>query len=178
MANRLEQDMVGKIVYTLTVDGVVLEELTHEEAIEYLHGANNIVAGLESALEGKQAGARFQVDVKPADAHGEYDKSLIEEVPLEDIDDAEELEAGMLIDIFDDEGEMYEAIILDVTDKVVKIDFNHELAGKTLHYDVEILEVREATEGEIAAGVPDSLMEEINSFFSDDEDDDYELEEE
>jgi FKBP-type peptidyl-prolyl cis-trans isomerase SlyD len=172
MALKLTQDMVGAIAYTLTVDGEVIEEIAPDEAIEYLHGAENLIPGLEKALEGKQAGDKFSVMVQPADGYGDYTEDDIEDVPLSEFDEADELEVGMEIEMVDDEGDVFEAIVLEVTDKTVKLDFNSPLAGKVLHYDVEVVNVREGTEDEVGMGIPMSLIEDFE------DDDDYDDEDE
>lgn len=168
MAAKLTQDMVGAIAYTLRVDGQVVEEITADEAIEYLHGAENLIPGLEKALEGKQTGDKFSVMVQPADGYGDYDEAEIEEVPLSEFDEADALEPGMEIEMVDDEGDVFEATVVEVTDKVVKLDFNPPLAGKVLHYDVEVINVREGTEDEVGMGIPMSLLDEMD--FDDDDD--------
>jgi FKBP-type peptidyl-prolyl cis-trans isomerase SlyD len=175
MSQTLKKDMVGEIAYTLTIEGHVVEEVTGEDPVEYLHGAENIVPGLEKALEGKQAGDVVTVTVAPADGYGEYDEEEIDEVPVEDFEGLGDLQPGMEIEMVDEDGDSYEAIVLDVTDGKVRLDFNAPLAGKTLNYEVQVLSVRPATEEEKEVGLPQSLIDEA---FDDFEDEDYEDEEE
>lgn len=173
MTSKLTQDMVGAIAYVLTVDGEVVEEITADDAIEYLHGADNLIQGLEKALEGKKAGDKFSVTIQPADGYGDYDEADIEEVPLSEFEEFDSLEPGMEIEMVDDEGDVFEATVLEVTDKVVKLDFNSPLAGKVLHYDVEVINVREGTEDEVGMGIPASLLDDMEF-----DDDDFEDEDE
>lgn len=177
MSKHLSNDMVGLIAYTLTVDGEVIDTITREDAIEYLHGADNIVPGLEEALEGKTAGDKFEVTVNPLDGYGEYDEDEIEVISMDDFDNPEEVAPGIEIEIMDEDGEVYEALIVSVEGKNVTLDFNHPLAGKDLHYAVEVLEVRDATEKELDLGFPESLLEEMYEDLDDHEHDDVEFSE-
>lgn len=161
MSKRLTNDMVGTIAYTLTIDGEVVDVVARDEAIEYLHGAENLVPGLEQALEGKAAGDSFEITLEPADGYGDYDDEDIEVLSVDDFEGVDELEPGMELEIMDDEGEFYEAVILSVDGENVTVDFNHPFAGKTLHYSVDVIDVRDATEKEIDLGYPESLIEEI-----------------
>jgi FKBP-type peptidyl-prolyl cis-trans isomerase SlyD len=169
MTLRLKNDMVGLLAYTLTVDGEVVETVDRENPIEYLHGAQNIVEGLEAALEGKQAGDTFEVTVAPEQGYGEYLEDDIEVVPASEFEDLDELQVGMELEMVDEDGEIVEATIMEITPDQVVLDFNPPLAGKTLHYKVEVVEVREATEEELEMGLPASLIDEMYDDFEDDE---------
>ncbi len=172
MTQSLTNDKVGVLAYKLTVDGEVVESVDRDTPIEYLHGAQNIVAGLENALVGKVTGDKFSVVVPAADAYGDYDEEDVEDVPAEEFDDLEELTIGMEIEVMDEEGEFIEAVIVNITDEFVRLDYNAPLAGKVLHYEVEVLEVRDATEEELEMGFPESLIDEMYEDF-DEEDDDH-----
>jgi FKBP-type peptidyl-prolyl cis-trans isomerase SlyD len=171
MSQTLKKDMVGEIIYTLTIEGHVVEEVSGEDPVEYLHGAENIVPGLEKALEGKKAGDTVSVTVQPAEGYGEYDQDEIDEVPLEDFEGLGDLQPGMEIEMVDEDGDSYEAIVLDVSNGKVRLDFNAPLAGKVLNYEVQVLSVRPATEEEKEVGLPQSLIDEA---FDDFEDEDFE----
>lgn len=168
MAERLTNNMVGTFCFVLKVDGAVLEEIPVDDAVEYLHGAENIIPGLEKALAGKQAGDKFTITVEPPDAYGDYDEMLVQDIHMDDIDGGEELEEGMMIELYNDEDEdIMDAVITDVYDDLITIDMNHELAGKTLVYDVEVLSVRAATDVEIEDGLPQSILDEVNELIMD-----------
>lgn len=169
MTLRLKNDMVGLLAYTLTVDGEVVETVDRENPIEYLHGAQNIVEGLEAALEGKQAGDTFEVTVAPEQGYGEYLEDDIEAVPASEFEDLAELQVGMELEMVDEDGDIVEATIMEITPDQVVLDFNPPLAGKTLHYTVEVVEVREATEEELEMGLPASLIDEMYDDVEDDE---------
>ena len=168
----VSNNMVVSLKYVLTVDGVVVEE-TNGEPMEYLHGAEEILPSLEALLTGKQIGDKLSVTLAPEDAYGEYDEDEIEEIDREDIPNVDELEVGMEVEVEDEDGYAYPAQVRDITDKVVVLDFNDRLAGKTLTYDVEVVAIREATPEEIEHGHTH------HAGWEDEEDDfDYEYEDE
>ena len=92
------------------------------------------------------------VTLDPEDAYGDYDEEDIEEIDRDDIPNVSELEVGMVVEVEDEDGYAYMAQVREIGEKVVVLDFNPPLAGKTLTYDVEVLAVREATEEEIEHG--------------------------
>ena len=172
MAATLKQDMVGMIAYTLTVDGSVVEVIEPNDAVEYLHGAENLVPGLETALEGKKTGDKFDVTVQPEDGYGEYDEEEIEEMDLSEFEDMGEIRPGMEIELMDEDGDIFEATVLEINDGTVRLDFNSPLAGKVLNYSVEVVNVREATDEELDMGLPASLIEELYEEMEDEEEED------
>lgn len=160
MANdTIQNDLVVSLAYTLTVDGQVVESAESDMPLEYLHGYENIVPGLEKLLTGKKIGDKLTATLEPKDGYGEYSEDEIEEVALEDIPDGEELEAGMVVLLEDEEGYLMEALIKDITATSVFLDFNDPYAGKTLDYTVEVLDIREATEEELENGFPEGADE-------------------
>jgi FKBP-type peptidyl-prolyl cis-trans isomerase SlyD len=169
MTLSLKNDMVGLLAYTLTVDGEVIETVDRDNPIEYLHGAQNIVEGLEAALEGKKAGDVFEVTVPPEQGYGEYLEDDIEAIPSSEFDDLDELRVGMELEMVDEDGDIVEATIMEITPEQVVLDFNPPLAGKTLHYKVEVVQVREATEEELEMGLPASLIDEMYDEVEDEE---------
>lgn len=154
----IQDGLVVTVAYTLTVDGEVVEEALADDPFEYLHGAMNIVPGLESALAGKAVGDEVKVVVQPADGYGDYDPENVEEVAKDEIPDAADLEEGMVVMLEDEDGDMFEAIITEVKADSVILDFNDTLAGKVLNYAVKVLDLREATEEEVEQGFPESYM--------------------
>lgn len=172
MALTLKQDMVGTIAYTLTVEGSVVEVIETDDAVEYLHGADNLVPGLEAALEGKKAGDKFEVTIAPIDGYGEYDDDEIEEMDISEFEDFGEIKPGMEIELMDEDGDVFEATVLEVTGSTVRLDFNSPLAGKTLHYSVEVVDVRDATDEELDMGLPASLIDELYDDVDDEDDED------
>jgi FKBP-type peptidyl-prolyl cis-trans isomerase SlyD len=140
------------IHYTLKNDaGEVLDQSERESPLAYLHGRGNLIPGLERELEGKQPGDKLQVTIPAADAYGEYDESLIQTVPRSAVKGVGDIEAGMQLHART-EGGMRTLTVTEVNDKTVTLDGNHPLAGQTLHFDVEIGEVRVATDEELQHG--------------------------
>mgnify|MGYP000844101971 FL=1 len=145
----------GRVVslhYILTDDlGVQLDSSRDREPFAYLHGYGNIIAGLETALEGCEAGFISAIRVAPAEGYGEYDPQAVFEAPRAQFPPGEDIQAGMRV-----QGEGAQGIlnftVVDVNDQVVVLDANHPMAGKNLHFAVEVLAVRDATAQELAHG--------------------------
>ncbi len=149
---KVTDGMVVSLRYVLVADGEEVARVDNDDPMEYLHGAEDILPGLESALEGKTVGDTFRVTLPPSDAYGDYDEDEIEEIDRDAIPNAEELELGMMVEVEDEEGYSYMAYVSEITDEVVVLDFNHPLAGKTLTYEGEVISVRPATEDELSHG--------------------------
>jgi len=168
--DRIEDGVVVSLNYVLTVDGEEIARTEEGEPMDYLHGAENIVPGLEAALTGKVLGDRVSVTLSPADAYGDYDDENVEELDREDVPNADELEAGMIIEVEDEEGFTYLATVREISAETVILDYNPPLAGKTLTYDVEVTALREADEEELAHGHPHGMDDEDEDWDDDDED--------
>jgi len=146
------RNSVVLIHYKLTNDaGEVLDQSEKDSPLAYLHGRGNLIPGLERELEGKQSGDKLKVTVAPADGYGEYDKDLLQSVPRSAIQGVAEIEPGMQLQARSDEG-VRMLTVVEVDSDSVKLDGNHPLAGKTLHFDVEIEDVRDATKEELSHG--------------------------
>lgn len=139
--------------YTLTDDeGVVLDQ--NGEGMEYLHGYDNIIPGLEKALEGTAAGARHSVVVEAAEAYGEYDPAGVMTLARDVAEEHMELAVGMRV-VGETEGGSVPLLIREVNHDSIVVDANHPLAGKRLHFEVEIVDVRAASDAELAQGYPE-----------------------
>ena len=150
---QIANDSVVSIEYRLHLgDGKTIDESDPGEPLVYLHGHEQIVPGLEKALEGKKVGESLKVTVTPEDGYGEYDPDGVEEVPREDFPPDMELEAGGVVSATDEEGDEVDFLVKEVRPKTVVVDFNHPLAGKTLHFEVTVREVRAATTEELEHG--------------------------
>ncbi len=149
---QLVKDKVAVLNYTLkNKDGEVIDE-SNDGSFTYLHGARNIIPGLENALEAKQTGDKTSVVIEPKDAYGERDLEHIQRVPLSMFPPDVEITEGMQ---FESDAENGEPIIVTVTaidSGEVVVDGNHPMAGIQLHFDVELIEVRDATEQELQHG--------------------------
>ena len=139
--------------YKLTDDdGISIDSSEGKESLGYLHGAGNIIPGLEKALEGKTIGDSLTVAVTAAEGYGEVQKELIQEVPKEAFQGVDNIEVGMQFEAQTGQGGTVPVTVIAVTDEIVTVDGNHPLAGKNLNFDVTIEEVREASEEELARG--------------------------
>lgn len=139
------------IGYTLKDDaGEVIDTSEGREPLTYLHGVGNIVPGLEKALDGKQAGDAVKVTVSPEDGYGVRDESQIRNIPVRKLPDGK-AKVGTRYRVQTEAGPVA-ALVTAVRGDFATIDANHPLAGKTLHFEVNVVEVRDATEEEITHG--------------------------
>ena len=148
---KIAKERVALFHYTLKNDGgEILDSSEGEAPMAYLHGELNIVEGLENAMEGKQAGDKFDVSVEAAEAYGEYDESLVQPIPREQFGE-HPVEVGNQFHADTAIGPRVVTVIAIQDDQVV-IDANHSLAGETLHFNIDVVEVREATKEELDHG--------------------------
>ncbi len=147
---RIAKHSFVAIEYRLTdEEGEELDSTGDDGPLTYVHGMQEIIPGLEQALEGRSAGDHFQVTVEPVDAYGERYEELCLELPREEFENPEELELGMQFSMTDEDEEEMVVSVVDFDDDVVVIDGNHPLAGETLIFDVKVHDVRPATAEEI-----------------------------
>ena len=145
-------DSVVTIHYTLKDDaGTVLDHSEPDQPLAYLHGRGNLIPGLEKELAGKNSGDALSVTVPPADGYGEYDKDLVQSVPRRALQGIKDLKVGMHLHAQGAEG-THTVTVTKMLGDMVTLDANHPLAGKSLHFDVRIEDVREATEEELSHG--------------------------
>ena len=146
---------VAELHFTLTLDdGQIADSSRDQEPMLYLHGAENIVSGLEKELAGKTPGAQLKVDVAPADGFGERNEAGVQDVPRSSFPDGIDFEIGMDFGFESEDGSVMTGWVTAFTDETVTIDLNHPLAGEALHFDVEVLSVRDATPEEVEHGHP------------------------
>ena len=140
--------------YTLTNDqGTIIDTSAGGEPMPYLHGEENIVPGLELAMEGKSVGDKLKVSLESADAYGEFDPAMVEIVSAELFDGVDNIEVGMEFQAELPDGEGVQIVrITDVDGDNITVDGNHPLAGQNLHFDVEITDIRDATAEELEHG--------------------------
>jgi len=183
----VREGAVVSLAYTLRLQsGEVVDFSEADEPLEYLHGADNIIPGLERELIGLHIGDKKDVKVEATDGYGEYDATDVEVVPRKTLPKDMELKLGTALMIQDEDGNISEAFVREISPTSVTLDFNHPLAGQQLFFSVEVIGVREATEEEIAHGHPHGVFEEdeFDEFEEDDEfydefdDDDEDLEDE
>ncbi|PIW47078.1 MAG: peptidylprolyl isomerase [Zetaproteobacteria bacterium CG12_big_fil_rev_8_21_14_0_65_54_13] len=140
--------------YTLSNDaGEVIDSSEAGDPLVYLHGEENIIPGLESALTGKAVGDKLKVSLDAVDAYGEYDNELVETVSAGIFEGVDKIEVGMEFETeLPDEEEVEFVRVTAVDGDNVTIDGNHPFAGMRLHFDITIEAIREATEEEIEHG--------------------------
>ena len=148
----ISQDRVVTIAYELKDDsGQVIDSSENHGDLSYLHGHQNIVEGLEDALDGKDVGASVETTVDPEKGYGERHDQLVFTVPRSNMPEGN-LDVGMQFAAQDKEGNQQVVTLVDVGDEEVKLDANHPLAGQTLHFNVTVNDVREASEEELEHG--------------------------
>jgi len=147
---KIVENSVVDIDYVLTVDGEVVDESEEGQPLSYLHGANNIIPGLENALVGKSEGDSLEVTVSPEDGYGEYDPENVQELSKDDFED--EIEEGETYYAESSDGSILPFKVTKIEGEHIVADFNPELAGKTLHFKVTVRAVRNATPEELEHG--------------------------
>ncbi|HLA98224.1 MAG TPA: peptidylprolyl isomerase [Anaerolineales bacterium] len=149
---RVEDDVIVSLAYTLSVDGEVIDTSDDDGPIQFIQGKGHIVAGLERAIYGMQVGDRKELVVSAADGYGEEDPSAIANIPRREFPPEIPLEPGVELQLTDQEGDELEAYIVSVGPEMVRLNFNHPLAGKELHFAVQISNLRLATPEELDHG--------------------------
>jgi FKBP-type peptidyl-prolyl cis-trans isomerase SlyD len=148
---QIAQDAVVSIHYTLTDDTGKKLDASDGTPLAYLHGNGNLIPGLERELEGKSAGDKLSVKIAAADAYGEYDKALVQRVPRRSLKGVGNLTVGMQLHTQSPHG-VRAVTVTQIAGDMVTIDGNHPLAGQNLNFDVEVAEVRAATQEELSHG--------------------------
>jgi len=149
---KIGKGRVVRMNYTLRDEsGTTIESSEGREPLTYLHGLGQLIPGLEKVLDGSQAGLKTTVTVLPQDAYGEKDPQAVIQAARGDFPDGLKLEPGVEVQADTPDGPITFIVISVEGDEVV-LDANHPLAGKTLAFDIEVLEVREATADELAHG--------------------------
>ena len=154
---QIEQNSAVSVHYHLTdQNGEVLDSSRGEQPMEYLHGHGNLVTGVERALLGQEVGARIQVEVPPVDGYGERDPALDVAIPLS-VFPAEthpRLQPGAMFEgpHPTDKTRAAAFTVVEVVGSEVRCTANHPLAGMTLHFDLEVMDIREATADEVRQG--------------------------
>ena len=145
---QITKNKVAAIHYTLRDnEGNIIDTSDGRDPLNYLHGAGNLIAGMEEGLEGKSKGDKLQLKIEPAKGYGEKDPAMIQEVPRSAFGD-QDVRKGMKFST--NHGNV--VTVTEVGLESVTVDANHELAGVELNFDVEVMEVRNATNEEISHG--------------------------
>ncbi len=149
---KIADNHVVTLNYTLTDSQGDIIDQAQDSSFAYLHGAQNIIPGLENALTGKSVGDQFQVSIPPEQGYGARDENRVEDVPREMFPADEEINPGMMFHAQGPNGETITVTIVEVSEQTVKVDGNHALAGVDLNFDVEVMAIREAEAVEIEHG--------------------------
>ena len=155
---KIAQNTVVEFSYELEVEGQVVDRTTKEKPLDYIHGTGSLLPKLEAHIEGMQTGDKFEITLAPADAYGEVDPQRIIDLPKAAFEVNGEVREDLLvpgntIPMMNSMGGVIPGVVLEVTADSVKMDLNHQMAGKTLHFTGEIVSVREATEKELTEGL-------------------------
>lgn len=149
---QIESNSVVTLHYTLKDnDGNIIDQ-SDDGSFLYMHGAMNIIPGLENALAGKSAGDEISVKVSPEEGYGVKDDARIQEVPKDMFDSADEIQVGVQFHAQGPDGSAVVVTVIEVKDDAVVIDGNHALAGVDLNFEVKIVDVRAASEEEVSHG--------------------------
>lgn len=160
LATQVGPDTFVTLAYTLyDEDGEIIERSEADDPLTYVHGYGQIVPGLERALEGMAPGASRSVVVPPEDGYGEYDDEGLFEVARSDHPELEDAQVDDELVAEGPHGEEIAMRVVGITDEMLTLDANHPLAGTTLRFEIEILEVRAATEEEIVEAQEELEME-------------------
>ena len=151
------KNKVVTVSYALKVDGEIWEESTEEQPLLYISGIGMMIPGFENQLNGLKKGAQYTISVTPDQGYGEYNPEAVAELPMSTFEVDGELQkellfVGNLIPLQDQDGNPLNGEVTAITDEFVTIDFNHKLSGKVLHFEGEVIDVREATPEELDHG--------------------------
>ncbi|WP_163711993.1 FKBP-type peptidyl-prolyl cis-trans isomerase [Mangrovibacterium lignilyticum] len=157
----ISKNKMVSLTYDLRIggaEGEMIEQATAERPLNFIYGAGTMLPKFEALLEGLEQGKSFEINLNSADAYGEVDENAIVDLPksifiMEGKFDDEMIKVGNTVPMMSTSGQRMNGLVLEVTEETVKMDFNHPLAGEDLHFKGDILEVREATDEEIAASV-------------------------
>lgn len=148
----IEKNRVVTLNYTLRDEqGTVIDTSEGRSPLTYLHGKGNIIPGLEQALAGKAAGEKLDVSIQPEEAYGVRDERLVQILPRSKLPEGAEVRPGMQLRTDGARGPRLVSVV-KVERDFITVDGNHPLAGRTLHFSVEVAEVRKATHEEVSHG--------------------------
>ena len=145
----ISKDKFAAFNYVLKdVEGNEIDSSYGMEPLGYVHGRGYLIPGLEAYLEGKTVGDKFSCTIEPKDAYGERDERLVAQVSRDRFDTDAEIELGMQFQVQTPAGPTIVTVV-EINGDLIKIDGNHEMAGKTLNFDIEVVEVRDTTPEEL-----------------------------
>jgi len=149
---QIEDKKIVAINYTLTTDDGEVLDKSDDGSFAYLHGADNIVIGLENALTGKAVGDKFNVKVSPEEGYGDRNDEMVQVVGREMFETDAELEVGTQFHAEGPDGHPIMITVAAIEGDDITIDGNHPLAGVNLNFDIAVVDIKDASEEEIAHG--------------------------
>lgn len=152
------QDKVVAVSYELEVEGKIADKAGSEKPLEYIHGTGMLLPKFEAAVEGKEPGETFDFVLSPEEGYGEYNPNYKFDIPkssfeVEGILREDLLRIGNIIPMLNGEGQVIQGTIAAIKEETVTMDFNHPMAGKTLHFTGKVEAVRDATKAELEGGL-------------------------
>ncbi len=149
---QIAKNRVVTLAYTLKDNDDNIIDQSEDGSFCYLHGASNIIPGLEDALTGKMAGDELSVSIPPEEAYGVRDAAREQEVPRSAFPPEQEIEVGMQFHAQGPEGQAIMVTISKVEDDTITVDGNHPLASVHLNFDVKVMDIRDASPEELEHG--------------------------
>ena len=150
---KVAEKTVVSIHYTLKGDGgEVIDTSDGGEPLKFLYGVGMIIPGLETELAGMSTGEKFKVSVAPEQGYGQPREDLVQTVPRQELQHIQDLQEGANLQAQTDQGDVINFVVTSITLEQVTLDANHPLAGQNLHFEGEVVEIREATEEELSHG--------------------------
>ena len=155
---KVENNKVVALSYELTVEGAVADKASADKPLEYIHGKGMLLPRFEEEVAGKEVGESFEFTLNPEEGYGVYSSDYIFELPLSafTVDGKvrhDLLQVGRVIPMMSDDGGLVQGTVKEVKDNSVLMDFNHPMAGKTLHFTGSVVSVRDASEDELKNGL-------------------------
>lgn len=149
---QIANDVMVTMDYTLTVDDQIIDSSKENGPIQFVQGRGEIITGLERQLEGLAVGANQKITVPAEEGYGEFNEENLIDLPRAEFPESIPLELGIQLKMKDQDGRPLHARIHEITDDLVKLNFNHPLAGKELQFDVTVVDLRAATSEELEHG--------------------------
>ena len=154
---KIAKNTVPSVSYVLTVDGEVVDEAKNEAPLSFIFGVGGMIPGFEKNLDGLETGDSYEFTLSPDEAYGEYNQNAVVDLPLSTFSvdgkiQEELLVVGKVIPMQDQNGNPLNGTVVGVGKETVKMDFNHMLAGKSLHFEGKVIDVREASPEELEHG--------------------------
>jgi len=149
----IANEKVVSIHYTLkNAADEVLDSSEGHDTLTYIHGIGNIIPGLEKALAGKSAGDKLAAVIPPEQAYGVRNEDMVQEVSMSNFQDPDQVQLGVQFQVHTPKEQVFMATITKIVGDVVTIDMNHPLADETLYFDIQVMDIRDATAEEKAHG--------------------------